>query len=147
MKAYVNQRKQMSLNSRNKGSKGEREFAAWLKETLDLDFTPKRNLDQVREGGADILDVGDFVFEVKRCEALQHRKWWLQVSKAAKEKKNSIPLVVFRQNRKPWHGLISAKNIGLDYGFIELKETELKKWLRGKYELFRNRTGNTKMLW
>ena len=87
----------MSINARKKGASGERECARWLKELLNLEQVPERNLEQVRSGGYD-LKVGDFIIEVKRCEKLQFRKWWVQVVTASKNFIGSEPVVIYRQN-------------------------------------------------
>jgi len=121
----------MSINSRTKGASGEREFAVEIKKQLNLEVLPQRNLEQVRSGGADIIDVPPFVFEVKRCESLSKRKWWLQV-RSATEHHDAIPVVCYRQNRQKWRYLISANHIGLKVGFIELEEIEFWNWARNR---------------
>ena len=123
------------INSRTKGASGEREFASWLQRVLSLTETPLRNLEQVRSGGADIVDVPPFIFEVKRCEQLDLRKWWMQVTKAQGQDHHLERVVVFRQNRKPWKGLISANHIGLETGFVEIQEYELEKWIQRAFAL------------
>lgn len=117
------------VHALNKGKAGEREFCDWLKDNLDIEA--KRNLDQTREGGADVI-TDDFIFEVKRRESLDLQSWWLQVKKASimHENKNLIPVVAYRQNRKQWKFLISAENIGLEKGFIELQARIFKQWSR-----------------
>jgi len=116
------------INGRAKGAAGEREFAKWLQDNLKLDFLPTRNLEQTREGGADILGVDPFVFEVKRCETLALRDWWIQVNKAC-HYLDDEPIVAYRKNHQPWRFLISARNIGLEKGFVQLEEFEAKTWL------------------
>ena len=123
------------INGRGKGAEGERSFCRWLQETLKLQKTPERNLDQVRNGGADINEVAPFMFEVKRCEALAKRDWWVQIKKASNTVPGSIPVVAYRQNRKPWKFLISAQFIGLEKGFIQLEEVEFAKWLKNYYNI------------
>jgi len=123
------------INGRGKGAGGEREFCKWLQETLNLQKTPERNLDQVRNGGSDINEVAPFMFEVKRCEALAKRDWWVQVKKAANTVPGSIPVVAYRQNRKPWKFLISAQFIGLEKGFVQLEEVEFTQWLKNYYNV------------
>lgn len=124
-----------SINVRTKGAGGEREFCRWLQDTLGLQKTPERNLDQVRNGGADICEVCPFLFEVKRCQALKQRDWWVQVMTASRQIPGSIPVVAFRQNRQPWRFLISAMYIGLDKGYLQLEEMEFKSWLKNYYNL------------
>ena len=121
----------MSLNARNKGASGEREAAKWLKGLLKLDYTPERNLEQVRDGGYDLY-VHPFIVEVKRCETLLLKQWWRQV-KHASAMLEGIPVVLFRQNRQPWRLLISAEYIGLKSGYVQLDANETKEWLKWMY--------------
>lgn len=124
------------VNCRSKGARGEREFCTWLESTFDLPEKPKRNLEQVRSGGSDV-HLYPFVFEVKRVEKLHLQKWWLQVVAATKN--GDIPVVAFRQNNFPWEFLIPAKEIGLKYGYIRLREKEFVEWVTitlSKYDKF-----------
>jgi hypothetical protein len=41
-----------------------------------------------------------------------------------------MPVVMFRQNGNSWKFLISAKNIGLKTGFIQLEEREFIIWAK-----------------
>jgi len=116
------------VNARAKGASGEREFCKWVCDKLELDETPTRNLEQVRSGGADILGVDPFVFEVKRVERVNRKKWWLQVKAAAASTPGSIPVVAYRPNRKPWEFLIPATWVGLQFGYIILEEKEFIQW-------------------
>lgn len=116
------------VNSRGKGAEGEREFCRWLKQTLKLSFLPQRNLEQVRSGGSDVVDIHPFIFEVKRCQGLSLKEWWAQVCTDTPD--NKISVVAFRQNRQPWRFLISARLIGLDKGFMQLEEHVFIPWLK-----------------
>ena len=118
----------MAINSRDKGIRGELEFAKWLHKNLNLDKVPDRDLEQARKGGADILEVKPFVFEVKRQEKLLLNLWWQQVEKSVATK-NSIPVVAYRQNYQPWRFLISAKMIGLDCGYIQIESGVFIEWV------------------
>jgi Holliday junction resolvase len=62
--------------SRNKGARGEREFAEML--SNELGQVVKRKLGQARDGGDDI-QVGRFRIEVKRREKLAIEAWCKQV--------------------------------------------------------------------
>lgn len=116
------------MNARNKGASGEREAAKWLQEKFDLETTPLRNLEQVRSGGYDLIGFEPFAMEIKRCEKLQLSNWWLQVVNSTP--KNMVPIVMFRQNRKPWEFLLSAKLIGLDAGFLRIGEREFIQYIK-----------------
>ena len=125
----------MTINARRKGSSGERECARWLKEILDLEHAPERNLEQVRHGGHDLI-VEDFIFEVKRCQALKFRKWWLQIVTASNNYSCELePVVIYRKNNQPWRILISARHIGLSHGYVALGAVESKQWLVQRYAL------------
>ncbi len=119
----------MTINARAKGAAGEREFCQWLEKNLGLGYRPERNLEQVRNGGYDVK-VGDFVFEVKRCQVISEKNWWVQVKTACEEINGAIPIVAYRQNRKKWNFLISAQNIGLDLGYIRLTEPIFLEWIK-----------------
>lgn len=116
----------MALNACKKGKTGEVEFCQWLDENLGLET--ERNYNQ-SQGGADII-VGDFIFEVKRREALDLKTWWLQVIVAKKSHKNPdlVPVVCFRQNRKQWEFLIPAAYIGIEKGYVRLSALVFKKF-------------------
>lgn len=125
------------INARTKGAQGEREFCAWLKDVLEFDELPVRNLEQVRSGGADVTCIDPFMFEVKRCEKLDVKSWWIQVVTASKSEPGSVPIVAFRQNRKRWEFLIPSTFIGLKYGFIRIDEQRFAEWIQifyGKYK-------------
>lgn len=123
------EREEELINPRTKGANGEREFCEWLQYNLGLEHKPERNLEQVRHGGHDVM-IGNLMFEVKRCEKLKKKAWWMQVIKASERIAGSIPVVAYRMNRKPWVFLISAKYLGLNGGFIQLEEREFKSWLK-----------------
>ena len=118
----------MSLNARSKGNSGEREFCQWIGANFDLDFLPERNLEQVRNGGTDVI-LPPFGFEVKRRESLDLDSWWIQVKNdCERHDLDLIPVVAFRQNRKGWQFLISGSNIGLDFGYVRINKKCFLKW-------------------
>lgn len=101
----------------NKGKNGEREVVNILKEVMEFyisenldDLTTnqidllrnviKRNLQQSRQGGCDIIAF-HIAFEVKRCETLEVQKWWKQCDDNATNLQH-IPVLIYKQNRKPW---------------------------------------------
>jgi len=123
------------MNVRNKGASGEREMCKWLHKKMHIPL-PTRNLEQVRSGGSDIIDIEPFFIEVKRCEILDLPSWWRQVVVETKKEVGDIePVVAFRQNRKPWEFLISAKMIGCKRGFIRVSDVIFLEWAREKITL------------
>lgn len=144
------------INSRSKGASGEREFCNWLERNLQIDFKPERNLEQVRSGGADILNCYPFLFEIKRVENLDLMAAWLQVKAAwlrfAKEDvgdstiadANLIPVVAFRKNRQPWEFLIPACILELDYGYLRLTEVVFRDFAEKQLRQYQ-KTGRTCM--
>ena len=116
------------LNARKKGAGGELEAAKWLAKEFRLANIPERNLEQVRSGGHDLTGFQPLCIEVKRCEVISKRHWWLQATAAVTDE-YSIPVVMYRQNHKKWLFLISAGYIGVSKGFIELEAREFKLWV------------------
>jgi hypothetical protein len=120
----------MPINARNKGKAGESE---WINRYQP--FFPdqlKRNLLQVREGGADISGCEPFQIEIKRCEKLEHPKWWRQVMAAVSGEE--IPVVAFRQNHKEWRYLLPASLMIKDCeGYVEADENIFLKLVLETY--------------
>lgn len=119
----------MTINARSKGARGEREFCVWLEKNLGVKVS--RNIDQVREGGIDILGVGNFAFEIKRVEKPDLEGFWLQAKREA-TKINKIPIVAYRRNNYRWQFLIGPENLNCKYGFIQLKEKTFIEWIKQK---------------
>ena len=91
---------------KKKGNVGEREFCQILEKELGVDV--ERNITQTRFGGADILTVEPFAIEVKRQQILQINQWWAQALRQV-TKDNPVPVLVWRQNRKPWQVRIGSE--------------------------------------
>lgn len=89
---------------------------------------PKRNLEQVRQGGHDLEGFEPFAIEVKRQEVLQLRDWWRQ--SVLETPPQLIPVVMYRQNRQPWRFLISAQYLGCKNGYIQLEDREFLMWAK-----------------
>ncbi|MBL4656272.1 MAG: hypothetical protein JKY33_10670 [Bacteroidia bacterium] len=105
----------------------------------------KRNLEQVRSGGADITNCYPFIFEVKRKQKLDLHSAWIQVkndcqyiafNRDDEPDFNLIPVVAFRFNHLPWEFLISASLIDLDLGFLRLSENTFKIWALKQIDLY-----------
>lgn len=105
------------INSRAKGKAGERELIGELKKLLPPEMTSEltRNLDQTRDGGHDILGLGDWALEVKRyAEVLPAdlERFWAQATEQAR-KDEKRPALAFRQDRRPWRVVVRMSDVGL----------------------------------
>lgn len=135
------------INPRTKGAAGEREFCRWLSDNLDIHHG-ERNLEQVRSGGADVVNCYPFIFEVKRVENLDLIAAWIQVKTAWIDlaetsmdvlenlDPNLTPVVAFRKNNKPWEFLISAEIIGNSLGFLRLNESTFKEFALNELRMY-----------
>lgn len=105
-----------AINPRTKGAGGEREVATMLNVIIvqvmtSMGFPPEqiaaasksvqRNQNQSAVGGCDLNNVFGMAVEVKRQENLAIPAWWRQTVTAA-ERNNELPVLIYRQNRKPW---------------------------------------------
>ena len=109
----------MPLHAQKKGKAGEEEMCKWLLKNLSIDVA--RNMKQSRGKGSDVV-LEDFLIEVKRREILSLDVWWHQVviaQKTYEKAEGLIPIVAYRQNRKPWMFLMPAKLIhGCELGYV-----------------------------
>ncbi len=98
------------INSRNKGAAGEREFINLLKELTD-DSTIRRNLEQSRSGGYDILgdSIGHLAIEIKRVKQLLTAHWEQTLRQADESCK--IPVLAYRLDRQQWKVRIHLHNL------------------------------------
>jgi len=88
----------MSKSQRNKGASGERDVCNLIKEHLGVDV--KRNLNQTREGGADIK-MPPFSIEVKRRARIGNiYDWMVQSQKSCSD--GEKPIVICRADRRDW---------------------------------------------
>lgn len=96
----------MSASARRKGRAGEQELVRYLR---DRGFDVRRNLDQVRDGGSDVLGFDGFAVECKRSERL--RVWEAVEQAAAAAKPDQVPLVCFRRNRDGWQAILPLEEL------------------------------------
>lgn len=93
------------VNSKKKGSRGEREFSQFLKER---GIEARRG--QQYSGSPDSPDVISSLehihWEVKRVEALQIHKAMYQAKADAGA--NQTPVVAYRKNREEWLVILTA---------------------------------------
>jgi hypothetical protein len=101
----------MAINVREKGKQGERDVVKMLNEQIQsiaaeygIDPDPylfERNQNQSASGGQDLTVVFGLCIEVKRQETLNISSWWLQAKRSA-DRTKSVPILLYRQNNKPW---------------------------------------------
>ena len=92
----------MSKSQRTKGASGEREVVHIIRDELGIEC--HRNLDQVRDGGADIF-LKPYRIEVKRRARIANIYEWV----AQAEKSCAIgerPVVAFRADGKGWLAVV-----------------------------------------
>ena len=100
------------INSRAKGQRGEREFAALIFDNLGVRL--KRNLQQTAEGGHDLIaNAGDywpFAAEIKNCQTLSVDQWWEQAVEQAYNARQ-WPLLAYKVHRKGWRVVLPVTAI------------------------------------
>jgi len=94
------------INSRAKGASAERAFIKELGEFLgDAMVEPmKRNLEQTRKGGHDIVGLDGFAIEVKRYKRVKEGdivKFWAQAVDQAK-RVDAEPVLAYREDFCSW---------------------------------------------
>lgn len=98
----------MTINSKQKGSRSEREVAKILREH---GFTDARRTAQYcgnTGDAADVIGIDGYHLEIKHQERTQIWSWIEQAQHDAKD--GEVPTVIFRQNRKPWMVCISLED-------------------------------------
>lgn len=122
----------MTIHVRNKGHNGEREFCKKLEAVLGR--TVARNVDQVRDGGADIIDVPPYAIEVKRQESLNLNGWWKQAL-SQRTSKCPIAVLVWRQNNaRTWNVRIEAdyiikKKMRVEGAWVQVSLETFMEWV------------------
>lgn len=142
----------MGIDIRQKGAEGERQVIQMLTPIItsvmrEMDFPleqigaalkmVQRNQNQSAVGGNDLTNTFGLSIEVKRQEALSVGTWWAQCEAAAK-RNNELPVLIYRQNRKPWrirtYGFLHTP--ASDGGWtsiralVEFDEATFKTWFR-----------------
>jgi Holliday junction resolvase len=98
----------MTINSRNKGCRGEREFVNFL---FCRGYEARRG--QQYEGSSDSPDVvckelSGYHFEVKRVQAGNPYDW---LDQAIGDAAGNVPVVVHRRNRRDWICVLRATDL------------------------------------
>lgn len=86
------------MNSKRKGSAGERELAKKLR---TYGYDTRRSVQyNGMQGEADIVGIDGLHIECKRCEQVRDEVFLQQAERDAK--KNEIPVVMYRRNGEKW---------------------------------------------
>lgn len=88
----------MGKAQRRKGGEGERELVRYLRDLLGEDVA--RNLDQVRDGGGDIL-LSRWSIEAKRAKQASLGPWWAQAVEQG-EPLGYWPALAYRLDHQSW---------------------------------------------
>lgn len=108
----------MGMMQKRKGRLGEQELARLLRD--DLGDAVTRNLQQSREGGAD-LDGTPWMLEVKRAAKPRIEAWWTQACNQAKAS-TKCPCLAWRIDRGEWRFRIP---LGAVHGGFRVDDTSL----------------------
>lgn len=91
----------MGKFERDKGQRGERLFIQAMEDAGYPKGILTRNLNQTRNGGADIIDVPTLAIETKNHKTLTIPAWWKQaLSQTTPD--NPIPILAYKPARKPF---------------------------------------------
>jgi len=105
----------MGINSRNKGARGEREFANILREEYGFKDAKRGQQYCGINGNADVIDALPFIHcEVKRVEKLNIDDALNQAKRDCKV--GRIPVVFHRKNRTDWKATLDFDDFMLLYG-------------------------------
>jgi hypothetical protein len=94
-------------NAKRKGNAGEVEFCKLIFENLGIDV--HRNLQQTRDGGADIK-LKPYSIEVKRRAAIGRVYDWMSQATAGCDTAER-PIVVCRADRKEWLAILPIEEL------------------------------------
>jgi len=103
----------MPINSRTKGSAGEREAAKIWFDLTGIKL--ERNLKQWRSGGFDLEGLDGWAIEVKRAKKPLLQQWWQQTIEQAGEA-GLKPVLWYRLDNQKWRVVVALKDIHHDFG-------------------------------
>lgn len=126
----------MSNMAKQKGKRGEIQ-ASTLLGCIVSDILGEQSLrpdgrlwSDVQAQSGDIVSIPGLSIEVKRQETLNVTVWWRQTARQADDL-GAIPVLMYRQNRKPWKFCLPAYLLTLGAeGYLEMDEAVFTCWLR-----------------
>lgn len=96
------------INSKQKGGRGEREFASFLKEEFGIEARRGIQFQGSPDSPDVVTDLKHIHFEVKRTETFSPYK---ALEQARADSGDKIPVVAHRRNRKEWILVIHARDL------------------------------------
>ena len=98
----------MGLRSRNKGKRGEREAAAEVRRIFGTDAARGRQFQGSDESPDIVTGIEGVHFEVKRTESF---RLYESLDQAIEDAGENIPVVLHRQNRRPWAVIVRLDDL------------------------------------
>ena len=98
----------MGLRSRNKGKRGEREAAAEIRRLFRTDARRGRQFSGSDESPDIVAEIEDVHFEVKRVESF---RLYDALDQASSDAGENVPVVLHKQNRKPWVAIVRLDDL------------------------------------
>ena len=98
----------MGRKSREKGKRGEREAAAEIRRILRTEAHRGRQYCGSDESPDIVTGIEGIHWEVKRAETLQ---LYNAVEQAVRDAGEQIPVVLHRQNNKPWVAIVRLEDL------------------------------------
>ena len=99
----------------------------------------KRNLQQTESGGYDVIGLPWMALEIKHQETLNLNAWWEQTERQCKS--GQIPILAYRQNRKPWRVRMKGTPLPSINGMNCIVDIDLMSFLNWFHKIF-----NTKLI-
>ena len=98
----------MGLRSRNKGKRGEREAAAEIRRLFRTDARRGRQFSGSDDSPDIVAEIEDLHFEVKRAESI---RLYDALDQASSDAGENVPVVLHKQNRKPWVAIVRLDDL------------------------------------
>ena len=98
----------MGRKSRDKGQRGEREAASELRRLFGTDARRGRQYQGSDDAPDVISGIHGVHVEVKRVEQL---RLYAAIEQAANDAGENIPVVLHKQNRKPWVAIVRLDDL------------------------------------
>ena len=120
----------MGKMSRNKGKRSELELVHLLRDFYGYEV---RRGDCFR-GEADVIGLPGIWIEVKNHQKVDTGSWYWQAWEASKKRSGGIPVVIHKENRKPWLATASSSDFKTLGGEIPNMDDRMRLNVRSEVE-------------